>query len=186
MKKILFSLTAILGLAVVSIGQTTFNFTGSIQTYTVPPGISNIQIEAYGAQGGSTATLNGGLGASMQGEFAVSPGQVFDILVGEWPGTANNGGGGGTFVVENGTNIPYIIAGAGGGASGNCCGAHVDGMPGVAASGGTQGFIPGCTPGAGGIGGNGGGGGDPASLGAGGGGGMNTNGGDGEIALGGQ
>ncbi|HEU4717069.1 MAG TPA: hypothetical protein VFU15_04520, partial [Bacteroidia bacterium] len=32
------------------------NYTGGIQTYTVPCGVTSITIECYGAQGGSGAT----------------------------------------------------------------------------------------------------------------------------------
>ncbi len=168
-------------LAAIPTAQTTFNFTGGMQTYTVPAGVSSIQIEAYGAQGGNAIGTTGGLGASMQGEFAVTPGQVFDILVGEMPTTSNSGGGG-TFVVEQGTNTPYIIAGGGGGGAGECCGGEADGMPGVSAADGTTGSFVSCTAGIGGIGGNGGAGGDPFTYGSGGGGGFSTDGGAGESA----
>lgn len=50
---------------------TTFDYTGTIETYTVPVGVTSISIQAYGAQGGND---NGGLGAGMYGEFAVVPG----------------------------------------------------------------------------------------------------------------
>ncbi len=160
--------------------QTTFNYTGAMQTYTVPAGVSSINIEVFGAQGGNGTTTSGGLGASMQGDFAVTPGQQFDILVGGMPAT-NNGGGGGTFVVENGTNVPYIIAGGGGGGAGECCGGEAGGDAGVSTPDGTTPFATGCPPGAGGIAGDGGGGGSPGNYGSGGGGGFNTNGGDGEF-----
>ena len=178
--KLILGVLSLLGISGYS--QTTFDFTGSIQTYTVPAGVTNIQIEAYGAQGGSTSTLDGGLGASMQGNFIVTPGQVLNILVGEWPGTTNNGGGGGTFVVEDGTDIPLIIAGGGGGASGDCCSVPAAGLPGVDTEDGTAGLDAGCAVGVGGTAGNGGTGGDPTNLGSGGGGGFYTNGGDGENA----
>ena len=31
----------------------TFNYTGSVQTYTVPAGVVSLNIQAYGAEGGS-------------------------------------------------------------------------------------------------------------------------------------
>ena len=101
--------------------QTTFNFTGSIDTYTVPAGATSIKIECYGAQGaGDNGTL-GGLGAYMSGDFTVTPGQQFKILVGGH-GTAelgqmSSGGGGGSFVTDM-SNAPYVIAGGGGGSNG--------------------------------------------------------------------
>ena len=89
----------------------TFNYTGTLQSFVVPPGVILIYVETYGAQGGNGYSRVGGNGAYMSGEFPVIPGKQLDILVGEWPGDENNGGGGGTFVVENITNIPLIIAG---------------------------------------------------------------------------
>jgi len=164
------------------VAQTTFNYTGSMQTYTVPAGVTSIQIEAYGAQGGDAASHVGGFGASMQGEFTVTPGQVLDILVGGKP-AASNGGGGGTFVVDQGTTTPYIIAGGGGGGAGPCCGADSDGDPGVATGDGTTPTDGGCASGAGGTGGSGGGGGSPGINASAGGGGFSGNGGNGDGAV---
>lgn len=51
---------------------TTFNYTGTIVTYTVPAGITSIQIECWGAQGGTSngnGTVLGGLGARMRGDL---------------------------------------------------------------------------------------------------------------------
>jgi len=58
---------------------TTFDYTGAMEAYAVPAGVTQIRITALGAQGGST----GGLGASMEGTFAVTPGEVLNVLVGE-------------------------------------------------------------------------------------------------------
>jgi hypothetical protein len=160
-------------------GQTTFSYTGSVQSYTVPSGVTSIQIESRGAQGGDGVAFVGGLGATMQGDFTVIPGQVYTVLVGEKP--ASNGGGGGSFVVENGTNTPLVIAGGGGGSAGDCCGAQASGMQGVSTLDGTFGNDVGCTIGVGGTGGNGGTGGDLLAYGSGGGSGLLTNGGDGGV-----
>lgn len=96
---------------------TTFNYTGSAQSYTVPAGVGSIQIEAYGAQGGS----NGGMGAYISGEFNVTPGEVLTVIVGQEGllqvgGNAQNsaGGGGGSFVY-NASNTLLVAAGGGGG-----------------------------------------------------------------------
>lgn len=96
----------------------TFSYTGSIVNWTVPVGVTSIHIVAKGAQGGSngSSTTTPGLGASMEGDFAVTPGTVLKILVGQ-NNNAGNGGGGGTFVTDM-ANTPLIIAGGGGGASG--------------------------------------------------------------------
>lgn len=97
--------------------QTTFNMTGAVQNYVVPAGVNSIQIEAYGAQGGS----NGGQGAYISGEFTVTPGETLTIIVGEEGylqvgGNAQNsaGGGGGSFVY-NASNTLLVAAGGGGG-----------------------------------------------------------------------
>ena len=50
MKKLLLVL---LCLPLINFAQTTFNYTGSVQTYTVPSGVTLLTIETYGAQGGS-------------------------------------------------------------------------------------------------------------------------------------
>ena len=86
-----------------------FNYTGSIKTWTVPSGISNITIIAIGAQGGG---INGGYGASMTGTFNVTPGQVLSIMVGQQGGGIYAGGGGGSFVAL-GADYSTAIA--------NCC-----------------------------------------------------------------
>lgn len=126
----------------------TFNNTstgpfGTIQTWTVPPCLDSITIEAWGAQGGNGTIGSGGLGARMKGTFYVTPGQVLKILVGQ-AGTqcgVEGGGGGGTFVTDN-SNNPLIIAGGGGGSSPNSLGTGgttgscgLDGMAGGAAGG---------------------------------------------------
>lgn len=71
-------------------GQVTFNYTGSAQTYTVPAGITLIQIEAYGAQGGG---LNGGLGGEAIATIPVTPGAVLEVYVGQNPTTQTGAGG---------------------------------------------------------------------------------------------
>jgi len=93
---------------------TTFTYTGSMATYTVPGGVTSIEIEIWGAQGGSTVGLNGasaagGLGGYSNGELAVIPGQVLQVFVGGQGGIYGPGGfnGGG----QAGSN--YGTAGGG-------------------------------------------------------------------------
>lgn len=106
----------------------TFNYTGAIQTYTVPAGVTSIEVDVYGAQGGSGGgyyAINsvgpGGSGARMKGDISVTPGEVLTILVGQQGGSNGgphgneNGGGGGSFVVRQSGNVPAVIAGGGGG-----------------------------------------------------------------------
>ncbi len=151
-------------------GSITFNYTGSLQTYTVPVGVTSISIDASGAQGGSvttSCTATGGLGARMVGDFVVTPGEVLSVLVGQ-QGLTNGsdaGGGGGSFVVRTG-NVCLMAAGGGGGASNNIgqCGTNLNG---IAASITTSGTASANGATAGGTNGNGGG----ATNGSGGGGG---------------
>ena len=61
---------------------TTFSFTGGVQTWTVPAGITSITIKTRGATGGlapSTANSAGG-GAIMEADYTVTPGQVVTIM----------------------------------------------------------------------------------------------------------
>jgi hypothetical protein len=95
---------------------------GTIQTWVVfSSGPHSIQ--AIGAKGGPNNTLQGGLGASIYGEFVLTAGHTIQILVGQ-DGTysgagAAGGGGGGTFVYNQTTATLLIAAGAGGGVSGS-------------------------------------------------------------------
>jgi hypothetical protein len=94
---------------------------GSIQSFTVPACVTSITVEAWGAQGGSTSTANGGLGAYAKGTFSVVGGEVIRVLVGQQGEAGSSGhgncggGGGGSFVTRN-NNQPMLVAGGGGGA----------------------------------------------------------------------
>ncbi len=73
----------------------TFNYTGTVQSWTVPPCVTSIQVSARGADGGGTT---GGNGSWVTGTLAVTPGQVLQIRVGgsgACPTSGYNGGGGG-------------------------------------------------------------------------------------------
>jgi hypothetical protein len=104
----------------------TFAFTGALQMFTVPGGLTSVRITANGAQGGgANGALPGGMGASIAGTFNVASGDQLTILVGGKgiDGSATvvsqrgGSGGGGTFVVES--TMILVIAGGGGGAVGN-------------------------------------------------------------------
>src|SRR5688572_23604388 len=70
----------------------TFSFTGTIQSFTVPPCVSVISVQARGAQGGPNAQgVLGGLGGLATGVMTVTSGQVLTIFVGGMNGY--NGGG---------------------------------------------------------------------------------------------
>ena len=151
-------------------GSQTFSYTGSLQNFTVPAGITSVTINAKGAQGGAggTAVLgSAGLGANMTGTFTVTPGQILTVLVGQQgggsSGTAGAGGGGGSFVTDN-SNTPMIIAGGGGGRHGTLNPVGMDANTGTS---GSDGYSDASSPpypandGIGGINGNGATGGNP-------------------------
>jgi len=102
----------------------TFNYTGSVQTFIVPAGVTSINIDIQGAQGGWGGYINqfinnGGFGGRVQGTITVSAGQAYYIFVGGagidgnvsygGPGGFNGGGKGGTYT--------WDFGGGGGGAS---------------------------------------------------------------------
>src|SRR5262249_5848787 len=67
----------------------TFDCTGAAQSFTVPPEITAITVDAFGAQGGagnteSTSTSGGagGLGGEARATIAVTPGETLDVFVG--------------------------------------------------------------------------------------------------------
>jgi hypothetical protein len=60
--------------------------------FTVPQGVNQIHVDAFGAPGGGTGTF-GGAGAEVQGDVAVTPGQTLYLEVGIGGGTANYFGG---------------------------------------------------------------------------------------------
>ncbi|MBI5857334.1 MAG: HYR domain-containing protein [Sphingobacteriales bacterium] len=95
----------------------TFNFTGAFQTWTVPAGVTSVDIQAFGAQGNRNAfSIAGGLGGSASGTLAVAPGNTLYIYAGGGNSITSNGGfnGGG----NAGSNTCLTaIGGGGGGAS---------------------------------------------------------------------
>ena len=113
-------------------GSLTFNYTGSIINWTVPAGVTKINIKALGGRGGNS--INGfsgggvgGKGASIQGDFTVVPGQVLQILVaGHGEDVINNsnvlntGGGGGSFIWNSTSGNALMLAAGGGTGLGTC------------------------------------------------------------------
>jgi hypothetical protein len=98
-----------------------------MQLWTVPNGVCTLTIDANGAQGVDRSSAQGGRGARMRGTFAVTPGQVLRIAVGQEgvPYGSNSGaGGGGTFVVDHATQQPLVVAGGGGGGFNTFPGGH--------------------------------------------------------------
>jgi len=94
-----------------------YSYTGSPQTYTVPSGITSINIKAWGGGGGSPANLNatGGSAAMVEGDLAVTPGQVLTIDVAGGGISSYAGGAGGYGGGGNGSVTEFEIGAGGGG-----------------------------------------------------------------------
>jgi len=117
----------------------TYNYTGGMQTYVVPAGVTTITVECWGAQGGgdSLASAPGGYGGYVTADVAVTPGQTVNIYVGgegiyggvggyngggDGVGDVSNkggGGGGASDIRIGGTTLMDRIVGAGGGGAHN-------------------------------------------------------------------
>ncbi len=110
----------------------TFNFTGSIDAFTVPT-TGVYTIDALAAQGGG----GGGRGGEISGNFQLNAGEILSILVGgagrDGSTGFGSGGGGGSFVVLNGA--PLVIAGGGGGVNRNGFGGFSGGGGGFVSNG---------------------------------------------------
>jgi len=146
-----------------------FSFTGAVQTWTVPPGITSVTIDAYGARGQINVP---GKGGRTKGTISVTPGEILYVYVGSdtWGNLFNTGcvttpnyvcGGGGASDVRRGgiaLSNRVIVAGGGGGGGGG----------GVGALGGAGGGLTGTSGQAGGNGSTGGTGGTSSAGGVGG------------------
>jgi hypothetical protein len=97
-----------------------FSYTGAVQPWTVPDGVSRATFELYGSQGGDSriAPDTAGKGARVTATLFVSPGETLSIRVGGRNGW-NGGelGGGGATDVRRGVNLTdrLLVAGGGGG-----------------------------------------------------------------------
>jgi hypothetical protein len=157
------------------VAQTTFSYTGSVQTYLVPSGVTNLFVDMQGGKGGDaiyTAGPGGG-GARVQCKMAVTPGQILYIFSGGMgaaatasvaiPGGWNGGGlagsvgafysgsGGGASDIRIGgiaLSNRVIVAGGGGGGGYNCSTGQDGGAGGGLTGGGglNCGTISGCSP----------------------------------------
>jgi hypothetical protein len=110
---------------------TTLSYTGSLQTYTVPAGVSNLYVYMWGGGGGAAAvgvgTGRGGAGAYIQGVLTTTPGETLSIIVagggsGAYSGPSGSGGYGGGGNANRGGNTyaggPTSNAGNGSGGGG--------------------------------------------------------------------
>ena len=99
-----------------------FGFTGAVETFVVPDGVSSIHVVAIGGKGGrgAGAAADGGFGALATADLAVTPGQQLLISVGGNGADATNGlgGAGGFNRGGNGGTSGSAAAGKGGGGGG--------------------------------------------------------------------
>jgi len=120
---------------------TTFNYTGSPQTWTVPPCVSSITVTVAGADGGGNL---GGNGAVVTATIPVTPGQVLTINVGGSGNSINGGyGGGGNGFASTDGNVNYNSSGGGGASSISIGGTPVIIAAGGGGAGGGSGIVAG-------------------------------------------
>jgi hypothetical protein len=114
------------GICITNTGSNTFGYTGNVQNFVVPTGITKLNVELWGAQGGNDGTIIGGKGGYAKGTLTVQSGSTIYVYVGgkgtDGPGSGQNcnlaggfngGGPTGTVCCSN----AGAGAGAGGGAS---------------------------------------------------------------------
>jgi len=122
-------------------GTQTFSFTGGVQTFSVPACVSTLNVDVYGAQGGSGNSMNQNYGGRVQTTLQVTPGETLSIYVGG-QGTLGSGGyngggsgdaggyggGGASDIRRGGTSLnDRIVVAGGGGGAGFWSGQHVIG-----------------------------------------------------------
>ena len=110
---------------------TTFAYTGAVQDFVVPAGITSVDIECWGAQGTSGGFHIGGKGGYAKATVTVTPAETLKVYVGGSAGfngggaggtggSAGGSGGGASDVRRGGTALGnrVIVAGGGGGGGG--------------------------------------------------------------------
>jgi hypothetical protein len=133
-------------------------------SWTVPDGVTSIQVVATGGGGGGSFGYAGGNGGLVTATLSVTAGQVIPLVVGGGGVfTTDTGGGGGSSNVDAGA-ADQVIAGGGGGAGGGAGGNATGGNGGGSGTGsGSNGNAGNPTAGGGGSGGIGGAAGSVAS-----------------------
>jgi hypothetical protein len=131
-------------------GAQTFDYTGAAQQLVIPAGVTQIVVDAYGADGGNGSLAAGGRGGRVQATIPVTPGETLTITVGgagrDRPGlsaqaggfngggpTSGDGGSGGGMSDIRRGGVFLVVAGAGGGG----------GTPGAGGPGGAGGGLTG-------------------------------------------
>ena len=98
--------------------QKTFHYTGARQSFTVPTGVSSINIVALGSEGagGTSGCPHGGLGGRVSAVIPVEP-QERLVVVGGGEGAAGfssqtgaggGGGGGSSFIEPSASNVKSL------------------------------------------------------------------------------
>ena len=127
--------------AIATPSNVNFSYTGSVQPFTVPFGVTSVQVTMAGASGGSAGTSAvGGSGGLVRTTIAVRPGSTYFVYVGGigMPksgtigmggfngggsgGLSGGSGGGGASDIRTATSLysRIVVAGGGGGASNAC------------------------------------------------------------------
>ena len=112
-----------------------YDYTGAIQTFTVPDSVTEVTVDVNGAAGHAGGDgAGGGAGGRVKFTMSVTPGTLYDVHVGGGAGTTSSagwpnggagaptegGGGGGSshFVAQGGAFASSIAVAAGGGGEG--------------------------------------------------------------------
>ena len=103
-----------------------FGYTGTRQTFTVPPGVTSVTVTAAGASGEDTSPdSTGGAGGLVKAKIVVTPGEKLRVYVGQAGGYAgpgvggyNGGGQGGAPDSRFGDGVRPLYVGTGGGGGG--------------------------------------------------------------------
>src|SRR5512145_2264978 len=113
----------------------TFDYTGAVESWTVPSGVSSATFDLFGASGGFSGPQGRGWGGEVQADVPVTPGEQLDVTVGQGgdpggafggggaagagaSGSRDPGGGGGASRVERAGPTVLLVAGGGGGSTG--------------------------------------------------------------------
>ena len=133
----------------------TFDVPGSSGSWVVPDGVEEVTITSRGGAGGNRTTAQGGGGATVIGTFAVNPGDTIYFVIGEQGegGSPNDAGGGGSTGVFINSTL-VMVAGGGAGSDNTESGIATGGQSTLAGAG--SGGGSGCAAIPGGTGGNGG------------------------------
>ena len=98
LRTLFFALCALAAIASNAQTTTIFSYTGAVQTFTVPPGVTSVLVTAQGGSGGNNARVSmvdsPGHGGCVTATLAVTPGTVLNIFVGQQGADATTSAGG--------------------------------------------------------------------------------------------